>query len=126
MRTAILTLSLLLFLYYAARDNIYHFRGRRVTWPEHLLHLAIGIALVPAIANAFVGNQPGMLIGFLVFVVAGAVDEYIYHRGIPEHESDLHAKEHLALLIFIVLSIATDWLVAHDWRIGELFTTASL
>jgi hypothetical protein len=60
-----------------------------------------------------------VLAALLLFVVAGSADEYIFHRGIPAEESDLHAKEHLALLIFIVVSLATDWLERNNWSLTD-------
>ncbi len=61
-----------------------------------------------------------VVVGALViFAIAGGVDEYIFHRDIPAEESDLHAKEHLALLIFIVVSLATDWLEKSHWNLPE-------
>jgi hypothetical protein len=121
LRYGILIFCLAPFLWYAARDNVFHFRGRRVSRTEHFLHLGIGVTLAVAITHAFLGNQEDMLVGFLLFVVAGAIDEYVYHRGIPSEESDLHAKEHLALLIFIVASMAVNWLELHDWQIRQVF-----
>jgi len=121
MRAGIVLIAFLPFLYYATKDNPFHFRGRKVSPPEHILHLAIGIALLIAVSHAVMGNSGVMLIGLLFFVVAGGLDEYIWHRGIPEVESDLHAKEHLALLIFIVITLAVNWLDANHWRLPPEF-----
>src|SRR5207248_544636 len=121
MRAAIVAIALIPYLYYGGKDNFYHFRGRRVTLPEHILHLAIGILLISAISAAFRGRVPMMLGALLVFLVAGGIDEYIYHRHIPEEETDLHAKGHMALLIFVVVSLVTQFLATHDWKISTLF-----
>ena len=121
MRVAIVAISLLPYLYYGGKDNFYHFRGRRVSLMEHLLHLAIGILLVSAIASAFRGHIPMMLGALMVFLVAGGIDEYIYHRHIPEEETDLHAKGHMALLIFVVVAMVAQFLASHDWRFSTLF-----
>ncbi|HEY2253298.1 MAG TPA: hypothetical protein VGH74_19630, partial [Planctomycetaceae bacterium] len=107
------------FLYYATRDTLFHFRGRRVSPTEHILHLAIGITLFIAVSQAVAGNSGVMLSGLLLFVVAGGIDEYVWHRDIPEAESDLYAKEHLALLIFVVATLAVNWLDSHNWRLFE-------
>lgn len=117
MRIAIVLVSFLPFLYYATRDNLFHFRGRRVSLAEHLLHLAIGLALAIVLMQAVFGNLAFMTIGLLFFVMAGGLDEYIWHRGLPEEESDLHAKEHLALLIFIVATLVAHWLERHEWQV---------
>lgn len=122
MRAALLTLSLLPYLYYGVKDNAYHFRGRKVTFAEHMLHLAIGIVLIAAIGNAYAGRQAILILGLVIFSVAGSIDEYIYHRDIPAEESDLHAKEHLGLLLFVVMSLATDWLEKNNWQVQKLIS----
>src|SRR5262245_7944901 len=101
-RAFILTLSFIPFLYYGAKDNVFHFRGRKVSRSEHLLHAVIGLTLAIMFVHALQGHHLVVLGALLLFVVGGSVDEYIYHRDIPAVESDLHAKEHLALLIFVV------------------------
>ena len=120
MRAAILSLSFLPFVYYAVKDNAFHFRGRKVSLTEHLLHAAIGLVLLILFWHALMGHHLIVLCALILFALAGAVDEYIFHRGIPAEESDLHAKEHLALLIFIVLSLATDWLQQNNWSAKEI------
>lgn len=117
MRIAIVIISFLPFLFYAAKDNAFHFRGRRVSLTEHLLHLVIGIALLIVLAQAVLGNTAFMMAGLLLFLVAGALDEYIWHRSIPEVETDLHAKEHLALMIFVVVTLVVNWLESHHWQL---------
>ena len=120
MRALLLSLALLPYLYYGGRDGVYHFTGRRVSAAEHLLHLAIAILLGAAIVLAFRGLQGRMLLALAAFLAAGAADEYVYHRGLPEEETDLHAKGHMALLVFVVTSMTTGWLQAHQWRVGSL------
>jgi hypothetical protein len=114
-RSLILTLALGPYLYYGTKDNLFHFRGRRVTLVEHLLHLAIGVAIVGAIVSAYRGRAGAMIGGLLLFLVVGATDEYVYHRGLPEHETDLHAKGHMSLLMFVIVSVATQWLAGQPW-----------
>src|SRR5262245_37212371 len=124
MRPAIVILSFLPFLYYAIKDARFHFVGRRVSAAEHIIHLAIGLALAIVLAHAVMRNSGLMLVGLLLLVVAGGLDEYMWHRGIPEAETDLHAKEHLALLIFVVATLAVNWLEAHQWRLPPEFYDA--
>ena len=119
MRAAILSVSFLPFLYFGAKDTMFHFRGRKVSLTEHLLHAAIGVVLGILFWHAIQAHHVVVLASLLVFVVAGSADEYIFHRGIPAEESDLHAKEHLALLIFIVVSLATDWLERNNWSLAD-------
>lgn len=126
MRTGIVLASFLPFLYYASKDTLFHFRGRRVSLTEHVLHLAIGLTLIVVVTSAVLGNFGLMLIGLLLFGLAGGIDEYLWHRGIPAEESDLHAKEHLALLLFVVMSLVVNWLDDHQWRIPpELWNVAA-
>jgi hypothetical protein len=120
MRAAILVLSFLPFIYYGARDTVFHFRGRKVSRTEHLIHAAIGLALAIMFSNALMAHHLVMLGALVLFAVAGGVDEYIFHRNIPAEESNLHAKEHLALLIFIVISLATDLLQKNHWSVPEI------
>jgi len=110
LRAVILSLTLAPYLYYAAKDGIFHFVGRKVSIVEHVLHLVIGILLTAAIACAFRGLAVRFMIGIASFLVAGGIDEFIYHRNLPGAESDLHAKEHLSLMIFIVATLGTIWL----------------
>jgi len=117
MRAVLLVLALLPYLYYGGRDAVFHFRGRRVSLVEHLLHLVIAFTLGAAVILAFRGLQGRMLVALGAFIAAGALDEYVYHRHLPEAETDLHAKGHMALLIFVVTSMATGWLEQHQWRV---------
>lgn len=121
MRAAILILSFLPFLYYGGKDTAFHFRGRKVSLTEHLLHAAIGVVLLILFTHALMAHHLVVLCALVIFVIAGGLDEYVFHRGIPAEESDLHAKEHLALLIFIVVSLTTDWLQQNNWSVTEIF-----
>jgi hypothetical protein len=118
-RPLILSLSFLPFIYYGAKDTMFHFRGRKVSLTEHLLHAAIGIVLVIMFTHALMAHHLVVLGALVLFVIAGGIDEYIFHRGIPGEESDLHAKEHLALVIFLVVSLATDWLQKNNWSLPQ-------
>ncbi len=71
MRIAIVLVSFLPFLYYAAKDNSFHFHGRQVSLTEHLLHLVIGLALLVVVTHAVLGNTSIMMIGLLLFLAAG-------------------------------------------------------
>ena len=120
MRIALTSIFLLPYLYYGTKDQIYHFTGRKVSVVEHLLHLFIGCLLGAAIMNVYRARVVGFVVGIAAFLVFGAADEYIYHRGLPEHESDLHAKGHLALLIFVVVSLSSIWLERNGWRLPNI------
>ena len=120
MRAAILVLSFVPFIYYGGKDTAFHFRGRKVSLTEHLLHGIIGMVLLILFAQAIMGHHLVVLCALVLFVVAGSIDEYIFHRDIPAQESDLHAKEHLALFIFIVISLATDVLQQNNWQLTPI------
>jgi hypothetical protein len=121
MRAFILGVTFLPFLYYAAKDNAFHFKGRKVSRTEHILHAAIGLSLVVVFSQAIAGHHWAMVGGLVIFGLGGSIDEYIFHRDIPGEESDLHAKEHLALLAFIIVSLGTDWLQESHWSLREAF-----
>jgi len=117
MRTAILVAAFLPFVYFAVRDQIFHLRGRKVSVSENLLHLALGITLATLFTQALAGRHVFMIGALVLFAVAGGIDEYVYHRHIPGEESDLHAKEHLALMIFLIVTLAVDGLPGHAGEI---------
>jgi hypothetical protein len=120
MRLAITAIFLMPYLYYGTKDNMYHFAGRKLHIVEHLIHLMIGIIMFTSIINAFRGRPVAFGAGMVMLLIVGAADEYIFHRGLPPHESDLHAKGHLALLIFVVVALASMWMEAHSWRLSNI------
>jgi hypothetical protein len=120
MRTALLVLTFLPFVYYAGKDAVFHLRGRKVSATENVLHLALGLILAILFSLALAGRHAAMVGALILFVAAGALDEFVYHRHIPGEESDLHAKEHLALMVFLVTVLTFDWMQAHGWRAASL------
>jgi len=121
MRALLMTLSLVPYIYFAAKDHSFHMKQRKVSWQEHLLHAFIGLILITAIANGYADRQVIFIFGMALFIVAGAWDEFYFHREIPGEESDLHAKEHLGLFIFVVVTLSASWLEAHQWSLSELW-----
>jgi hypothetical protein len=117
MRLALIIGSFIPFVFYGMKDNAFHFRGRKVSVSEHLLHLAIGITQAMIFAQAVRGNFIGLFAALLLLMVSGGIDEYIYHRELPGEESDLHAKQHLALLIFVVVTVSATYLESNHWRV---------
>ncbi len=107
MRLALLAVPLATFGYYAWRDNAFHFRGRVVTRGEHVLHGVIGLLLI-GLVTAAVRLDPVRLPIFAgLFALAGAADEFGYHRDLPAVEADYHAKEHLSLMLFLLAAWVT-------------------
>jgi hypothetical protein len=126
MRSITLLAGLLPYLYYGTRDQILHVRGRRVSVSEHLLHVAIAVTVLMVVTQALKSQYPLFLVGLALFLVAGGIDEFVFHRGISGEESDLHSKAHLALLGWIVLVLAIEWLPGHGFRIGGPVTDLSI
>ncbi len=99
----LLGVALLPFLWFAGRDQVLHFSARKVPVAETILHFILGAILFVVVARAFLFDQRIVTIGILAFAAAGSLDEFFFHRGVPEVESDVHAKEHFALLLFIAV-----------------------
>ena len=108
---AVMAAVLAPFLWFAALDQILHFRVRKVPLMENLIHVALAALLMNVIARAFRFDARGVIFGAVAFAAAGALDEYVYHRGVPEKESDVHAKEHFALFAFVVVALAVAQVV---------------
>lgn len=106
MRLAVLILLLIPFLAFAGLDAAYHLRGRKPGLAENLLHLALGGSQAFAVVGAFRGDTPRVLAAGVLVAVLGATDEYGFHHALPARESDLHAKSHLALFVFLVAALA--------------------
>jgi hypothetical protein len=109
-RVALLCLFLAPYLYYGIRDVLHHTHYRPVSFTERLLHITLGIALTIIISHAFAGHFEVVVAGIFLFVAARSVDEFVFHRGLPAAEVDLHAKTHFGFLIFVVGVLATNWL----------------
>ena len=77
MRILIVVASFLPFLYYASKDNYFHFHGRKVSVTEHLLHLVIGLMLVLVLSQALVGKTLIMRAGLLLFLIAEAPNRFL-------------------------------------------------
>ena len=109
-RAALLTLFLAPYLYFGIRDVLHHTRHRPVSFTERLLHIILGMALTIIISHAYAGHFEVVIAGFVLFVAARALDEFVFHRNLPDREIDLHAKTHFGFLIFVVGVVATNWL----------------
>lgn len=105
MREALLALLVLPYAYYGGKDNLFHFRGRTVSMTEHLLHLAVGVGAFSMIGGLFMAQRPPVVRGAAVLLAAGALDEFVFHKGLPETESDLHAKAHWSLLLLLAVGL---------------------
>ncbi len=110
LRAALLTLCLAPYLYYGIRDVLHHRQHRQLPFGERLLHLTLGLTLVIVIPHAYRGHFEVVIPGVALFVLARALDEFIFHRGLAAAEIDLHAKTHFSFLIFVVGLMGMDWL----------------
>ena len=117
MRIALIILSFIPFIHYGIKDNSFHFHGRKVTAWEHLLHIGIGMCQAIIFIQALRSDFILMFAAMILLLAAGGMDEYIFHRDLPAVESDLHAKQHFALFIFVIISIAGSWLEKHNWQL---------
>ena len=102
----VLAIALAPFAYFAARDFRLHLSARRVPAAENALHLALGVLLVGALVRAFQFRAADAAYAICAFALCGAADEFVFHRGIPAEEHDVHAKEHYALFVFLAVFFA--------------------
>jgi hypothetical protein len=116
MRIAFIIALFAPFAFFGLKDNSFHFRGRRVSVTEHVLHLGIGMTQVMMLVQAIKGNFVLLFIALGLMAIAGSVDEYVFHRDLPPEESDLHAKQHFALFVFVVGAMIVTYLERHAWQ----------
>ena len=95
-----------LFLYFAAKDAVFHFRSRKPPKLEDLLHLFLGLCELALLVGALWPRPIVMWSGALGTALLGAIDEYHYHHDLPSEEHAYHAKGHLALFLVVVLATA--------------------
>jgi hypothetical protein len=103
------------YVYFGVRDVLHHQAHRTVTFTERLLHVTLSVMLTIIIPHAYLGHFDVVIPGVVLFVLARALDEFVFHRGLAEAETDLHAKTHFGFLIFVVGVMATDWLQGQNF-----------
>src|SRR4051812_12033288 len=109
-RAAVLTLCLAPYLYFGIRDVLHHKQHRSLTFAERLLHMTLGLTLTIVIPHAYLGHFDVVIPGVVLFVLARALDEFIFHRRLASAETDLHAKTHFGFLIFVIGVMGLNWL----------------
>jgi hypothetical protein len=102
----LLVAALLPFLAFATRDFKLHLAVRRVPLGEHLVHLGLGVFLAATVSRALTFRAREFAFALLAFAVCGALDEFVFHRGLPAEEHDVHAKEHFALFVWVAVFCA--------------------
>jgi hypothetical protein len=122
MRVAVIIASFLPFAYFGWKDNAFHFRGRRVPVTEHILHFGIGLTQAIILIQALKGNFVMLFVALGLLTISGSADEYIFHHDLPPEESNLHAKQHFALFVFVVAAIIVTYLERHSWQFPALHT----
>lgn len=108
-RAALLTVCLLPYVYFGLRDVLHHKEHRELPYGERILHITLTVALTIIVPHAYLGHFDVVIPGVVLFVLARALDEFIYHRGLAEAEVDLHAKTHMGFLIFVVGVMTANW-----------------
>jgi hypothetical protein len=110
MRAAILTLSLVPYVFFGLRDVFHHSTHRTVTLAERLLHTSIGLTLLVIIPHAYRGINNIVVLGLILFLIIRCLDEFAFHKNLCQAEIELHAKTHFAFLIFVVAIMTADWI----------------
>lgn len=110
---ALLVVPLLPFLRYAAADLAFHWRSRKPHWAESIVHVVLGLFQGALVVQAFRLDLTRVAVSILGIAVWGAIDELVFHRGLPPEESDLHAKSHIALFAFAAVAVALCVLPEH-------------
>ena len=108
-RVAGIALAFLPFVWFAYRDTRYHLDLRKPGNPENLVHLGLGVCQIALLVNAIRADLQWELIALGGIAVLGAIDEFGFHRELPAFESDVHAKTHFALFIFVVVALGLNF-----------------
>jgi hypothetical protein len=106
LRSALLAIASLPFLYFAVRDLAFHWTGRRPGGVESAIHVLLGVAQGAFAAGAWRADARRMAAASLAVVLLGGMDEYAFHRDLPAAEADLHAKSHFAFFAFAAVAAA--------------------
>lgn len=111
MRLLVLAAAAAPFFVYAARDLRVHLGPRKPGGQENALHVLLGVAQLALFVAAGIGHLRGEITAVVAVALLGALDEFVFHRGLPADESDLHAKAHFALFVFVATALAVN----HVW-----------
>jgi predicted Kef-type K+ transport protein len=107
-RLLVLAAAAVPFFRFAYQDLRYHLGPRKPGTPENLVHLGLGIAQIALFVAAARARLPDEVLALGAIAGLGALDEFVFHRALPERESDLHAKSHFALLLFVAVALAVN------------------
>lgn len=109
MRYLILTLGVLPYVGFAALDVWIHETDRRVPRVEKCLHLGIGLGVGGFLLLAFLGQLAPALAFLTVGLCFMAIDEFGYHGSLHRAERRLHGAAALALLLFLLVWLWTEF-----------------
>ena len=119
MHNLVLAIAFAPYAFFAVKDGMLHVgkrKARAVTLPEHLVHVVIIVPLAWLVGGVFTRNIDIAALGLATFLAPALADELVWHRKLPDVETNAHAKGHLALLAFLAVA-ALVWLdeagVAH-------------
>ncbi len=108
-RIAGLVAAFLPFAWFAWLDTRYHLSTRKPGGPENLVHLGLGVCQLGLLVNAIRADLRFELFALAGIAVLGGLDEFGFHRALPAFESDVHAKSHFALFIFVVVALGLNY-----------------
>lgn len=108
-RIGAIAVAFLPFAWFAYRDTRYHLGARKPGNAENLVHLGLGVAQIALLVNAIRADLRFELFALGGIALLGAVDEFGFHRQLPAFESDVHAKSHFALFIFVVVALGLNY-----------------
>ena len=111
MRFLLLILGLLPYAGCVTVDAWMHEKARRVPRFEQWLHLGIGISIVAFVLFAFLGNVSVALIALAGALGFMAADEFGFHAGLSRQERRVHGFGAIALLLFVLVWLWTEYLL---------------
>ena len=109
LRIGAVVLAFVPFATFAWLDTRYHLSTRKPGGPENLVHLGLGICQLGLLVNAVRSDLKFELFALAGISVLGGIDEFGFHRALPAFESDVHAKSHFALFIFVVVALGLNY-----------------
>lgn len=115
MRLLLLALALVPFVVFAARDAKAHVTYRKPGVVENVLHVGLGLAELALVFATFTAKLSWELGALGAVALLGGVDELVFHRELPAAESDLHAKAHFALFVFVAVALGLNHAPVSPW-----------
>lgn len=102
----LLFLSLAPYLGLAAYDGWLHEKARQVPVVEKILHALIAVAVAVVVWALFFAHPAWAWPALAVFALAGAFDEFGFHRQLHHHERRLHYIAYAGFGVFVASATA--------------------